>query len=354
MSHFKERAEKNCLNCNAEVQGRYCQVCGQENVQTYETAWHLVKHFFEDITHYDGKFISSLKYVLFRPGFLSKEYIRGRRASYLNPIRMYIFTSAVFFLLFFTLSDDESVAKHSKSNTTINGKSIEEVLKMDSVAFAAFTQRLGNDSLPMTRDQFLHYTDSVINESRKGGLKISTGNYRDQKQYDSLLDAGKVKHNWLQRYLIRKGFALNEKYHNDRFEFMDAFKHEMLHNFPKLFIISLPLFALLLQLLYKRRKQWYYAAHVIFTIHFYVFAFIMLSIDTLLSKLTDYLHASMSDWISVTAVLIILYYLFRAMRNFYEQSYGKTVLKYVLLNILNILLFILLFFWVIIFSFFKM
>lgn len=353
MSHFKERAEKNCLNCNAEVQGRYCQVCGQENVQTYETAWHLVKHFFEDITHYDGKFISSLKYVLFRPGFLSKEYIRGRRASYLNPIRMYIFTSAAFFLLFFTLSDD-SVAKHTKSTTRINNKEAAEILKMDSLDFAAFTKEISDDSLPMTRLQFQQYLDSVIEKNRKGGLKISTSNYRDRKQYDSLIDAGVVHHNWLQRYSIRKGFALNEKYHNDRFEFMDAFKHELLHNFPKLFIISLPLFALLLQLLYFRRKEWYYAAHVMFTIHFYVFVFILLSIELLLSELGEYLHASLSDWFSVAAVLIIFYYLFRAMQKFYEQSVGKTLLKYVLLNLLNILLFIFLFFWVILFSFLKM
>ena len=37
MSHQKERVEKNCLNCNAEVQGRFCQVCGQENIETKES-----------------------------------------------------------------------------------------------------------------------------------------------------------------------------------------------------------------------------------------------------------------------------------------------------------------------------
>ncbi|MCW3112565.1 MAG: hypothetical protein JWR18_961 [Segetibacter sp.] len=69
MSHFKERKEKNCLNCNAQVQGRYCQVCGQENVEPKETFGHLVTHLIYDITHLDGKFFSSLKYLLFKPGF---------------------------------------------------------------------------------------------------------------------------------------------------------------------------------------------------------------------------------------------------------------------------------------------
>ena len=104
MSRLKERKEKNCLNCKAGVQGRYCHVCGQENIETKESVWDLVSHFFRDITHFDGNFFSTVKYLIIKPGFLSKEYMIGRRASYVNPVRMYIFTSAFFFLLFFTFS----------------------------------------------------------------------------------------------------------------------------------------------------------------------------------------------------------------------------------------------------------
>ena len=70
MSHGRERHEKNCLNCGTIVQGRYCQHCGQENIEPKENFWQLLNHFFNDITHFDGKFLPSLKYVLFRPGFL--------------------------------------------------------------------------------------------------------------------------------------------------------------------------------------------------------------------------------------------------------------------------------------------
>ncbi|RYY15778.1 MAG: DUF3667 domain-containing protein, partial [Chitinophagaceae bacterium] len=89
MSHSKERSEKDCLNCGTIVQGRFCQVCGQENIEPKETLWGLVSHFFQDITHFDGKFFSTGKLLIRRPGFLPKEYISGRRARYLHPIRMY-------------------------------------------------------------------------------------------------------------------------------------------------------------------------------------------------------------------------------------------------------------------------
>jgi hypothetical protein len=108
VSHTKEREEKICLNCGAQLTGRYCQVCGQENTEPKETVWGLVSHFFNDITHFDGKFFSTVKYLIAKPGFLSAEYIKGRRASYLHPIRMYVFTSAFFFIIFFSLFPPES------------------------------------------------------------------------------------------------------------------------------------------------------------------------------------------------------------------------------------------------------
>ena len=103
MSHTPLRKESDCLNCGATVQGRYCHACGQENTEPKETIWHMFTHFFYDITHFDGSFFVTLKDLLFKPGFLSKEYMLGRRKKYLHPVRMYVFTSAVFFLVFFSL-----------------------------------------------------------------------------------------------------------------------------------------------------------------------------------------------------------------------------------------------------------
>ena len=111
MSHRPERKEKNCLNCGTTVQGKYCHVCGQENVEPKETFLGMVTHFFNDITHFDGKFFTTLKDLLFKPGFLSAEYMKGRRMRYLNPIRMYVFTSAIFFLIFFSVTDPDSTFK---------------------------------------------------------------------------------------------------------------------------------------------------------------------------------------------------------------------------------------------------
>jgi hypothetical protein len=321
LSHLKERKEKNCLNCNAEVQGRFCQVCGQENTEPFETAWHLVTHFFNDITHFDGKFFSTLKYLISRPGFVSREYMIGRRASYLNPVRMYVFTSAIFFLIFFSLNHIDV-----NRDTLVNGHKLTEITKMDSTTFSAFTKGITGNK-PMTRVEFEKYIDTISG----AGIRVGTGNYKNKAEYDSLLKHGIVKDNWIQRKLTYKVIELAEKYHNDKRMIGASFLNALVHSFPQMLFISLPLFAFVLKCLYYRRKQYYYASHVIFSIHLYVFVFIFLLILIGFDQLKNYLGWDWIQYLIGAGIIYILFYHYKAMRNFYKQGRGKTILKFLLL-----------------------
>ena len=119
MSHFKERKEKICLNCGSALQGRFCHQCGQENIEPKESFLHLLGHLISHEFHFDSKFFSTAKHLLLTPGFLTKEYMAGRRVSYLDPIRMYIFLSAFFFLVVFSLNK----AENEFNSVDINNKS---------------------------------------------------------------------------------------------------------------------------------------------------------------------------------------------------------------------------------------
>jgi len=81
LSKGRLRTEKICLNCGTEITDRFCPHCGQENIEPKQSVWHLINHFFSDITHFDGKFFITVKDLFAKPGFLSKEYMAGRRAS---------------------------------------------------------------------------------------------------------------------------------------------------------------------------------------------------------------------------------------------------------------------------------
>lgn len=352
MSRLKERTERNCLNCNTEVQGRYCHNCGQENIETKETVWHLVSHFFRDITHFDGKFFSTLKYLIIRPGFLSREYMIGRRASYVNPVRMYIFTSAFFFLLFFNFFNNDK--KSVNQSMTINNKTLDEINSMDSVLFAEFTTRInredGKPDLPMTREEFRRYYDSTF---KKAGFNITGTNYKSKAEYDSLLKAGVKKHNWLQRLFIYKVLAVKDKYKNDSSGLFIAVRNSLMHSIPQMLFISLPLLALLLKLLYMRRKDFFYVNHAVFSVHLYIFIFISLLFFFSLNELNKGLAWDVFSYINTLLYLLMFFYTYKAMRKFYGQRRGKTILKYFILLLSFFVVMLLLFTFFILFSFFT-
>lgn len=351
MSHHKERSAKNCLNCNAEVLGRYCQVCGQENIEPKETAWNLLTHFFKDVIHFDGKFFSTLKFLVSRPGFLSKEYMVGRRASYLNPVKMYVFTSAIFFLVFFTFS---KITDNEIGNTTINGKTSTEIEKMDSLHFADFTREINREDkkpdVPMSRAEFKRYKDSAYENT---GIRFTTKLYGSKAEYDSVLKSGKKNHNWLQRQLIYKQIEVNKKFNNNSKLILKSFVDTLLHSLPQMLFVSLPLFAVLLMLLYIRRKDLYYVDHLIFTVHFYIFSFIVMFVMYWISKLNGTLDWGFLKLLNFLIFLGMLFYEYKAMRKFYLQGRAKTILKFILLNFIFLIFLAIIFFMFIVFSFFK-
>jgi len=356
VSHAPERLEKNCLNCGATVMGRYCHVCGQENVKPKESFWHLVTHFFNDVTHFDGKFFTTLKDLLLKPGFLSKEYMIGRRNSYLNPVRMYVFTSAIFFLLFFTFFQGKDPLKIDGS---INGKTFVEIEKMDSATFARFTTHLNEEierpAKPMTREEFKKYADTVfkIFVDTSSAFRFTGTNYQSVKQFDSLQHTNSREHSWIKRQLIYKELELNEKYHKNRVEVFDAIMEAWMHSLPQMLWISLPFLALILKLMYIRRKQFYYVSHVIFSIHLYVFLFIAQLILFCISKLNKTLGFDALNYAPLVIILAMFVYEYVALKNFYGQGWIKTFFKFLLINISYIIMLLFLFAFFGVFSFFK-
>ncbi|MGQ3015340.1 MAG: DUF3667 domain-containing protein, partial [Flavobacteriales bacterium] len=99
MSSLKERNEKVCLNCGTDLCGRYCHACGQENVQPRRPFWEIPWHFVNNIVNVDGKFFSSFYALLFKPGFLAREFVSGHRTRHYDAVRAYLFTSFLFFFV---------------------------------------------------------------------------------------------------------------------------------------------------------------------------------------------------------------------------------------------------------------
>jgi hypothetical protein len=400
VSHSKEREEKICLNCNAELNGRFCHICGQENLEPKQSVWSLVSHFLYDITHFDGKFFSTVRHLVSKPGFLSKEYIRGRRASYLNPIKMYVFSSALFFAIFFSLFSAKNIGLDDDDNSGNNDGDLSVILKKgrdlqnaktraDSIRIEAVYAAI--DSARKFKldldDEDLGITDSALLKRRakqealrnaktskdsseieayyrpteggetagqvdikpapenKGKSKFGFAKFETRKQYDS---AQKIlpldqRDGWFKRLVIYRSIDLNKRYKDHPKEFFRDLADKFIHMFPYMLFVSLPLYALFLKLLYIRRKQFYYVDHGIFLVHLYIFTFLTLLVLFSLNQI-DKAWDTRWLWLLEAALLLYgIYYTVKAMRNFYGQGRGKTILKFILLNILAFISLIILF-----------
>lgn len=377
MSHLPERKEKICLNCDTPVNGRFCHSCGQENIEPKESFWHLLTHFFNDITHFDGKFFTTIKDVLFKPGFLSKEYVMGKRIRYLHPIRMYVFTSAIFFIIFFSLfnakkmiKDDQEKIKieelaEAKTNLETEIPDLKDSvvkaaasrsLKKISVELAflqkAETEEQVKDSIARTKASYVfdssdvgNYMEDSVKKAISKKIKNKSGwqvkniplddiTYTSLKAYDAVQQElpDHRKNNWVTNLFIRSGIHFTSEARENKTQAIREFIEKFMHSFPQMLFVSLPFFALILQLLYFNTKRFYYTDHIIFSIHLYCATFIILLAFFGLNALDSAYGLGWLKSLEFLLFILLFFYLYKAMRKFYGQGRGKTILKFLLLE----------------------
>lgn len=101
--------EKACLNCGAALIGSHCHACGQRG-HVHKTLGAFFHDLLHGVLHFEGKVWRTLPLLVWRPGRLTREYIDGRRATYVSPIALFLFIVFLSFALFTFLGGSEAVA----------------------------------------------------------------------------------------------------------------------------------------------------------------------------------------------------------------------------------------------------
>lgn len=287
-----------CLNCGTSLTGPYCSSCGQKAIPKRQTLGELITNFIGSFYSFESKFFQTLRYLLFKPGFLPLEYTQGKRERYYHPARAYVFISFIFFLIFFSFPDPEE----------------KEVVNFNS------------DGKELSKAQ----RDSLMDETNWNfAMDSTTTQYQTVAQYDSAQNtlSEAKRDGWFKKRIRQKELALKSRYKGRSGEFSKDFQKSFLENFSKVFFFLLPIFALVLKLLYVRR-DFYYSEHLVFSIYYYNFAYLAGS----LYLLADQVDAL--DWVSSLIMLWIFVYLFWGMKKMYKQGWGKTLAKYTLFVLL--------------------
>ena len=139
---------------------------------------------------------------------------------------------------------------------------------------------------------------------------------------------------WFEKRIKPKFKAYRRRFADDDRAMISAMLSSFMHKFPYILFVSLPFFALILKLLYIRRKQFLYSDHAVFTLYHYILTFILLLIFFLVQKVNEWLEWGILSFLSTILFLSGGVYLLLSMKRFYAQGWMKTLGKFLLLNIL--------------------
>jgi len=168
-----------------------------------------------------------------------------------------------------------------------------------------------------------------IEEHAKNKFNIANSDFTSVKSYDSaeLIKPESERDGWFKRRVILKSIELNDRYGKDIGGFGKAFTSTFKDNFSKVLFFLLPIFALVLKLLYVRRN-YFYSEHLVFSIYYYSFFYLAGSVQMLIGQVPAL------EWATDIIGFWIFFYLLFAMKRMYQQSWGKTILKFSLFNFL--------------------
>lgn len=273
-----------CPNCGSEQVGNFCAQCGQR-FQTAHSMRAFAKAVADDQFGVDAKLPRTLSALFFKPGLLTSEFMNGRIVRYIPPVRLYLLASVLFFVLLSFLSRRSDWAE----------RAAEEIQKgmADSLAQSGNAQ-------PDTAGRRLNVAFRV---GDKPWFKDESVNFPWQ---------------WLDQKIEANLKALSQLPPNVALRrATDAIIDEL----PKVMFLLLPVYALLLKLIYIRRRR-YYIEHFVFALHVHAFAFIMFVLVLLFR----------ADWVMPLVSLVIAVYTLLAMKRVYAQGYMKTTLKWLALG----------------------
>jgi hypothetical protein len=88
-----------CRNCQTSLDGSFCPNCGQKNIDLERPMSALIGDILKETFDLDGRASRTIRALILQPGFLTSEFLAGRRKAFTPPLRLYLVFSVSFFVL---------------------------------------------------------------------------------------------------------------------------------------------------------------------------------------------------------------------------------------------------------------
>lgn len=307
------RAEAVCANCGSPLQGSFCHECGQKDVDLDRPFWTLVGEWLGTLFAFDARVWRTLGPLLAKPGFLTVEYLQGRRARYVPPLRLYFFASiAMFLALAWSGYSIVTTAKDGDSPVRIYSTEGGGLVTMTEAGEESGEKPVGSNSEPEEEDSDAGGSDP--------GQPESPRSISDQEAASLLAER-------LNRLQGAQAETVNS-----------IFRQRL----AQTLILLAFVFAVMTRALFWRRDGRLFH-HLIFSVHVHAAAFAGILVVNLVGGLVDRLLAALGLAEIVSGVLGLLFilglpiYVFLALRRFERRGRLATLWRLIVLFVLYVL-----------------
>lgn len=324
-----------CLNCGTPLQGPYCYYCGQPDRNFMRFFPALLREVLSESLEFDSRFMRTMVPLLFKPGRLTRDYLSGRRFRYTPPLRLYLFSSIVFFLLAALVSSDAIVMNISdeaqSSPVQLTAETEEDLARLEE-ALAGLP--------PALREQIDLDTENATVRERENEDFFATEEIMFNGEPWHPVD-NPINVFWWPGWVNDR---LNEEVGNSPEKLKrinedpGLIVREIFDILPIAMFVLLPVVALIFKFWYLFSGR-YYIEHLILALHNHSFMFVVLIFSLLLETLESFASNRGLAWLEQTSYALsyaiaawIPIYLIMSLRTVYQQNWFMTLVKGMLIG----------------------
>lgn len=339
-----------CENCGAELQGHWCSKCGQPAIEYRRSFRHVVADLLNEFLNWDSKFFTSIALLLVKPWRLTNEFLQGKRVSYVNPLRLYLLASILFFFAV-NFGAKEIHVDTSKIGAKDRAE-LESDLKNTDLPPEAREkiESLLRDSSPSPAPSALKSEPSPAHAI----LSPSPGTTPASAQTESETDEqkkeyGKVNERPFVVFDDAKSTTPFERWIEGRAKEkmgehgtkMGFFIRTLFSNLPYMMGCCIPLFALVLKVLYIR-KRFFYIDHLIYALHIHSFFYAGVMLIVLATiGLTRFANGAVAGWLIALLWITFVTQIFLSIRYVYRQGWFWSIFKFLFGGVVYLIVLIL-------------
>ena len=328
-----------CENCGAELQGHWCAKCGQPAIEYRRSFRHVVADLLNEFLNWDSKFFTTIALLILKPWRLTNEFLAGKRVRYVNPLRLYLLASILFFFAVNygakgiridpTKFPEEKRAEVAAAIADKRGE-IEAELRKDNLT-PEQRQKVQKALDYLTKPSATTTPTPEETASPTPAPSASPTAESHQQTYGPVADRPFVVFDnaksttpferWIEGRAKEKMGEHGTK--------MGLFISTLFSNLPYMMLCCIPLFALVLKLLYIRGRI-FYIDHLIYALHIHSFFYAGIMLIVLATiGVTRFGPGAIAGWLIALLWIAFVTQIFLSIRYVYRQGWFFSIFKFI-------------------------